>query len=268
MLPAVRNVPWWGVISSAVGPLLLVGGWTAAARLQPPSFDPMAETVSALAAVGAPGRWVMTLTFVMVAICDIVTAVALRPARVAGRLTLVAGSVAGVLVAVNPEHGGGSLAHAIWATIGFGGLAFWPAMAWQRGPSVPWGLRPAACGWAAAALATLTAWFGAELVTRAREVGLAERTVGVAQALWLLAVVLSSRPRRSSARAPGRGDLGAHGSTDVPSGAADTPPTPPAGQPRQRYAYRDRHPLPPRLGRRRGPGISRPEGSPQTGRCR
>ena len=196
-------------MASAVGPIVLVGGWTVAARLQPPPFDSVTETVSALAAVGAAHRWVMTLTFVVVAICDIVTAIALRPARTAGRLTLVAGSVAGLLVAVTPQHSGGSLAHAIWATIGFGGMTLWPAMAWQRGPSIPWGLRPAACGWAVVALAILAAWFGAEVVMGASEVGLAERIVGVAQALWLLAVVLSSRPRRSSARLHGRVDLAA-----------------------------------------------------------
>jgi len=173
--------------------VLLVGGWTVAARLQPPSFDPVAEPVSALAAVGAADRWVMTLTFVLVAFCDIVTAVALRPAGASGRLILLAGSVAGVLVALNPEHFGGSLPHAIWASIGFGGLALWPAGAWRRAPPVPWTLPPAVCVCAVAVLLALTAWFGAELVTGAGQVGLAERIVGLAQVLWPLIVVLSCR---------------------------------------------------------------------------
>ena len=178
---------------------MLVGGGTVAARLQPPSFDPLTDTVSALAAVGAADRWVMTVTFLVVAVCDVVTAVALRPARAAGRLILVAGSVAGMLVAVNPEHGGGSLSHAIWALIGFGGLAFWPAAAWRRGPSVPWGLRPAACACAVAVLVTLTAWFGIEVATGGGQAGLAERIIGVVQALWLLTVVLSCRfPSRAA----------------------------------------------------------------------
>ena len=80
----MRNVPWWGVLSSALGPALLVGGGTTATLLQPPSFDPVADTVSALAAVGATDRWVMTLTFVVVAVCNIVAAAALRPAGPAG----------------------------------------------------------------------------------------------------------------------------------------------------------------------------------------
>jgi hypothetical membrane protein len=183
----------WGVASSAAAPLLLVGGWTAASRLQPSSFDPVADTVSALAAVGAADRWVMTLTFLLVAVCDIVTAAALRPAGALGRLILVAGGAAGLLVALNPEHFGGSVSHAIWASIGFVGLALWPAGAWRRGPSVPWGLRPAVCACAAAALLALIAWFGAELVTGGGQAGLAERIAGLAQAIWPLAVVLSCR---------------------------------------------------------------------------
>jgi Protein of unknown function (DUF998) len=113
---SVRNVPWWGVLPSALGPALLVGACTTATLLQPPSFEPVADTVSALAAVGATDRWVMTLTFVVVAVREIVAAAALRPAGRAGWLILVAGAVAGMLVALNPEHrGGGSVPHAIWA---------------------------------------------------------------------------------------------------------------------------------------------------------
>jgi len=96
----VRDVPWWGVVSSAAAPVLLVSGWTAAASLQP-RFDPVAGTVSALAAQGATDRWVMTLTFLVVGGCYIVTALALRPAGATGRLILIAGAVAG-LARVSP----------------------------------------------------------------------------------------------------------------------------------------------------------------------
>jgi len=91
-------VPWWGVISSAAAPVLLVSGWSAAASLQP-RFDQVADTVSALAAPGATDRWVMTLTFLVVGGCYIVTALALRPAGPAGRLILIIGALAGMLVA-------------------------------------------------------------------------------------------------------------------------------------------------------------------------
>jgi hypothetical protein len=126
---------------------------------------------------------------------------ALRPASTTGRLILAAGSVAGFMVALNPVHGGGSVPHAVWASVGCVALALWSAGAWRRGPSVPWGLRPAVCAGAVVVLLALTAWFGAELVTGAGQTGLAERVAGLAQALWPLMVVISCRlPVRSTCR--------------------------------------------------------------------
>jgi len=191
----VRGVPWWGVVSSAAAPVLMVAGWTIAAGLQPHSFDAVAQPVSALAAPGAADRWVMTLTFLVVGACDVVTALALRPARAPGRLILMAAAAAGILVAANPEHPGTSfpLPHMIAAAAGCAALVAWPAAAWRRGPSVPWGLRPAVSAGAVAVLVALLAWFGAELITGGGQAGLAERIFGAAQALWPLAVVVSCR---------------------------------------------------------------------------
>jgi Protein of unknown function (DUF998) len=189
---AVRGVPWWGVASSAAAPVLMVAGWTVAAGLQP-SFDPVAEPVSVLAAPGAADRWVMTLTFVVVGVCYFVTGLGLRPARLPGRLLLMAALVAGVMVAANPEHAGNSLPvpHMIWGAAGCAVLVAWPLGAWRRGPAVPWGLRPAVAAGATAVLLTLLAWFAAELITGGALAGLAERVFGAGQALWPLMVVAS-----------------------------------------------------------------------------
>ena len=183
---------------------MLVSGWTIATSSQPPSFDSVTDTVSALAASDAADRWVMTLTFLLVGCYDVITGLALRPAGAVGRLILVAGSAAGTLVAVNPQPpGGGPLPHATWASVGFVALAAWPGGAWRRGPSVPWALRPAVCAGAVAVLLALLAWFGAELVTGAGQAGLAELVLGVAQAVWPLMVVLSCRrPVRTAAGSP------------------------------------------------------------------
>ena len=51
----MRGVPWWGVISAAAAPVLLIGGWTVAAGLQP-RFDPVSDTISALAAITGGGQ--------------------------------------------------------------------------------------------------------------------------------------------------------------------------------------------------------------------
>jgi Protein of unknown function (DUF998) len=201
----VRSVPWWGVASAAAAPVLMVTGWSVAAGLQP-SFDPVADTVSALAAQGAADRWVMTLTFVVVAACYFITGLGLRPARGPGRLTLMAAAVAGVLVAANPEHPGTSLPvpHMIWGAAGCIALVAWPVGAWRRGPSVPWGLRPAVSAGVVAVLLALLAWFVAELITGGGQVGLAERIFGTAQALWPLTVVVSCRYAARAGTRPGR----------------------------------------------------------------
>jgi hypothetical protein len=204
----VRAVPWWGVVSSAAAPVLMAGGWTLAASLQPHSYSQVADTVSALAAPGAADRWVMTLTFLLVAGCDVVTALALRPARRLGRLILMAGAVAGMFVAANPELPGTRfpLPHMIYATAGAAAVVAWPAVAWRRGPSVPWGLRPVVSAGAVVVLVALLTWFGAELITAGGQAGLAERFFGAGQALWPLAVVASCQYATSTgARASERG---------------------------------------------------------------
>jgi hypothetical protein len=200
----VRAVPWWGVVSAAAAPVLMVGGWTVAAGLQPHSYSQVADTVSALAAPGAADRWVMTVTFLVVSACDMVTGLALRPARAPGRLILMAGAVAGVLVAVNPELPGTRfpLPHMICAAAGCLALVTWPAAASRRGPSVPWALRPVVAVGAVAVLVALLAWFAAELITAGGQTGLAERIFGAGQALWPLAVVASCQYAASTGARP------------------------------------------------------------------
>jgi hypothetical membrane protein len=190
-------VPWWGAVSAAAAPVLLVAGLTAAVQLQPPRFGAFSDTVSELAGDGANDSWVMTVTFVVVAACDIVTAIALRAAAPPGRIVLAAAGFAGMMVAAFPEHLGGSLVHACWTGAGFGGLILWPALAWQRGDGVPWALRPATCVTTSVMLSALTIWFAVEQATRGAQMGIAERTAGLTQTIWPLAVVISCRRKVS-----------------------------------------------------------------------
>jgi 8-oxo-dGTP pyrophosphatase MutT (NUDIX family) len=184
-------MPRWGVISSAGSPVLLVTGSTVAAGLQPRSFNPVADTISSLAAVGAVDRWVMTSALVGVGVGY--AGLALRPAALAGRLILMAVGVATVLVALNPEHAGhgGSLRHTLWAATGFIVMTAWPVAGRVRGSQVPFGLRPAVAISATVVMLGLLAWFGAELIWAGHQVGLAERALAGIQALWPLAVVLT-----------------------------------------------------------------------------
>ncbi len=214
--------PWWGGFSSAAAPVLLIGGWTIAAGLQPGHFDPVTGTISALAAHGAADRWVMTLALAALGACYVVTGLALRPAARPGRLLLVAGGVATAVVAANPlpAGGGSSLPHGLAAGIAFVALAIWPAAAGRRpspvpaspvsaspvppspvpaGPvpaspdsasPVPAILRPAVAAGAVLILAGLLTWFAVELWGGGGQVGLSERVLAGAESIWPLVVVL------------------------------------------------------------------------------
>jgi hypothetical membrane protein len=190
------EVPWWGAVSAAAAPVLLLAGLTAASGLQSPEFDAFNNTVSALAGQQASYSWIMSFTFVIVAACDIATALALRPAARAGRIVLAAAGLAGMMVAAFPEHLGGSLIHACWAAAGFGGLIVWPALARRPGPRVPWSLRPVTCFVTTAVLSALTIWFAVEQARRGAQMGVAERAAGLAQTAWPVCVVMSCRRAR------------------------------------------------------------------------
>jgi hypothetical membrane protein len=175
--------------------VLLIGGWTVAAGLQPRSFDPVADTISALAAQGATDRWVMTFALLGLGACYVMTALALRPGARHGRLVLAVGGVATILVGANPEPAGsGSLPHTVWAATAFIALAVWPAVSFVREPPVPCGLRLAACVSATVLMLVLLVWFYVELATGGRHLGLAERVLAGAEAVWPLAVILTANP--------------------------------------------------------------------------
>jgi hypothetical membrane protein len=194
----VRRVPWWGLVSSLAAPLLLIGGWTLAAAIQPMPFDSVGHTISDLASRDMPSRWLMTSALVGVGLSHLVTACALGCAASAGRLVLGLGGLATFLVGAFPlpAAGASSSAHTAAAAVAFISLAVWPAFAWQRS-RVP-GRTMEVLGLTVSAAATgtlllLLTLFLAEQLMNGQRVGLAERVAAGAQALWPLAVVLSVR---------------------------------------------------------------------------
>jgi hypothetical membrane protein len=183
-------MPWWGVASSVLAPVVLIGGWTAAADLQPVPFDPISSTISSLAAQGMPYRWLMTIALLGVGVCHITTGLALRPAAGPGRIMLIFGGVSGVLIAANPETHGGSVAHVAFSCTGVVLMTAWPVAAMRGDPGAPWALRPPVA-WAAGLFTLgMLLWFTAELAG-GTELGLAERVVTADQSLWPLIVVTS-----------------------------------------------------------------------------
>ena len=200
----MRSVPWWILLSSVCAPVLLVVGWTVSALLQGPGYDPAAKTISILAASGADGYWVMTPALVALGLCHLTTASGLHLAALPGRLTLGAGGLSAMMLALFPApSSGGSLGHGAVVTAGFSLLAVWPVLAVRRTAAperttgrppaagrAPWGLRH----WPSL-MATTLMWLGGGWFLLSLSVqgtaGVAERVLTFAQSFWPLVVVLS-----------------------------------------------------------------------------
>ncbi|MGW1061293.1 DUF998 domain-containing protein [Micromonospora rubida] len=203
----MRAVPRWALLSSAAAPVFLIGGWTLAATRQPGGFDQVGDTISALAAVDAADRWIMTVGLLGLGLCHCVTAAGLRAARPAGRLLLALGGVATLAVAALPlpAMSGTSAPHRAAAVVSFGALALWPALAAPtRRPPGTAAAVPASHGTAAAALLLgLVGWLLVELVGGGARLGLAERVAAGAEALCpLLAVLALGGGRRRANGSP------------------------------------------------------------------
>jgi hypothetical membrane protein len=185
------RVPWWGIASSVLAPVLLVGGWTMAADLQPVPFDAVSRSISALAAQGMPYRWVITSALLGVGICDFVTGLALKPAAEAGRILLILGGVCSMLIAAYPQHqSSGSPEHEAFSFLGVVLMTIWPLAATRHDPDAPFCLRRRVASLALVVNLGLLVWFTAELFNGPL-LGLAERIVTVDESLWPLAVVVS-----------------------------------------------------------------------------
>lgn len=175
-----------------------------AAGRQPPGYNPIRDTISSLAARGATDRWVMTVALLAVGACYVVTGAGLRPASGAGRIMLMVGGVATMMVAAFPQPiRGNGVDHTIAATIAFIALAAWPIMAVRRRAGVRV-LTGALAIPATAVMLGLLTCFTLEIHGSHR--GLAERGAALAEVLWPLVVVIGARyapqRRRRSRLAP------------------------------------------------------------------
>ena len=193
----MRIVPWWALLSSACAPVLLIAGWTIAAALQVPGYDPVRQTISTLASLGATDRWVMTMALFALGTCHMVTAFGLRPAALAGRVLLACGGAASIAVALNPEpYRGPSPQHTASVSVGFALLAAWPVLAARLGPTVPWALRPLVSLAATVAMLLCAGWFVLALSSHG-PAGTAERVLTTVQSLWPLIVAAACLDLRS-----------------------------------------------------------------------
>lgn len=197
---------WWTPLSACLAPMALIGSWTVAAARRP-DFHSARDTISALAAAGAPQRWIVTAGLTVTGACHLLTAAGLSDARARGRVLLALGGVATLAVAAFPlpaAHGTSTL-HTISATMAFVALSVWPGAAvWSDAPAHPgrratndpFGRRIGYCA-VAVLLVTLAAFVAA--LAQGRYVGLAERITAATQVLWPLAAVAMIHMNRATA---------------------------------------------------------------------
>jgi hypothetical membrane protein len=188
---SARAVPLWVLICSASIPVLLTSGWAVAGVVQPPSYSPMRETVSALAGRAGTDRWIVTSALIVVGVCYLATAAGLTIVRRRARVALAVSGIASMGIAASPEPVVGStVRHMAFTVIGAALLAIWPALTAQRGlPASQLTSIPAALAVTGAFLVML-GWLYLE--TRNGPIlGLAERLDSSVQAMWPFIVAVS-----------------------------------------------------------------------------
>ncbi len=197
----MKRIPWWVVVAASAAPALLIGGFLVAAALQPASYNPVRDTISQLAGPGATDPWVMTSALAGVGSCCVLVALGLQPAGGLGRALLAGGGVATCLIAVfrQPRHGY-SLGHELAVIVAAVTFCTWPLFASRRGHPAVLLTRPPSLVAAGVSIGLAT-WYAIE--SDGALLGVAERCAASAPALWLFAVVVTTR----RALAGGRSDL-------------------------------------------------------------
>ncbi len=183
--------PWWAVAAAGAAPVLLIGGVSISAALQPASYNLIRDTISQLAGWGATDSWVMTSALAGVGVCYLLAALGLYFAGRVGRVLPAAGGVATLSIALvrAPRHGY-SIADELAVIAVAVTCCSWPAFASRLGH--PASLLTSTPSFAAARVSpALAAWYALE--HHSALLGLAERCAAAAPPLWLLAVGVTTR---------------------------------------------------------------------------
>ena len=205
MIPAAwpvrssRTAHQWAIISAALSPVLLTGGYLVAGALQSASYNPMRTTISVMAGQAGTDRWVMTGALFLVGGCYLVTAAGLTGVRAPARALLIVAGLAGIGSAASPEPARGATPrHLAWTVLGAVTIAVWPAFAARRTSPRPLILSVYGSAAVTAVFVALLGWLFIQ--TRDGSVlGLAERLTSSIQTCWpfIIAVTLrrTRRPR-------------------------------------------------------------------------
>jgi hypothetical membrane protein len=203
--PAVRR---WAVVSAALAPVLLTGGYLVAGAIQPASYSPVRTTISVMAGQAGTDRWIMTGGIVLTGGCYLVTAAGLTGVRASARALLIVAGLAGIGIAASPEPARGATPrHLAWTVLGAVTIAVWPAFAARRASPRPLILSVYGSAAVTAVFVALLGWLFIE--TRDGSVlGLAERLTSSIQTCWPFIVAVTLRRARRPRPGPAVGGSG------------------------------------------------------------
>jgi hypothetical membrane protein len=177
-----------------LAPAVLVGGWLIAGALQPASYSPMHETISALAGQSGTDRWVMTTALLLVGTCQIATGAGLTAVRMPARILLVLTGLSTLGIAATPEPAGGPTSrHLAFAVSCVVTTAVWPVLVAGRAPARSWILSAHGCATVTVVFAALSCWLLIAARADSVDLGLVERLTSAAQGLFPLVVALALR---------------------------------------------------------------------------
>jgi hypothetical protein len=189
-----RSVAGWAVGTALLAPAVLVGGWLIAGALQPASYSPMQQTMSALAGHAGTDRWVMTAALMLTGGCQIATGAGLTGVRLPARILLILTGLCTLGIAASPEPAAGPTPrHLAFAVSCVVTTAVWPVLVARRDPAQPWILGAFGCATVALVFAGLSCWLLIAARYGSGDLGMVERLTSAVQGLFPLVVALALR---------------------------------------------------------------------------
>src|SRR5580658_5670542 len=187
-------VPGWAVGTALLTPVVLVGGWLIAGALQPASYSPMRQTMSALAGHSGTDRWVMTAALLVVGSCQIATGAGLTAVRMPARILLILTGLSTLGIAATPEPATGPTSrHLAFAVSCVITTAVWPVLAARPAPAQSWILSACGCATVTVVFAGLSCWLLIAARNGSGDLGMVERLTAAVQGLFPLVVALGLR---------------------------------------------------------------------------